>query len=365
MSKKNPRVIIIKQNVGIDISKDDFKVFFYRLTQTGESKVRGSRAFKNTSVGFVAFDKWIEKNRKADLPVRFTLEATGIYHENLAHFLENKGHHVSIVLANQAKAYAKSLNLKSKTDAMDAKMLGQMGLERDLQQWKPISPKLRIIKQLTRDRVSLLEEQLALTNKLHALDHSFEPNKRVIKRMKQRLKLIEKHIEQSDQEIQQTVQADEVLKTKIAKVCKIKGLALITVATIVAETNGFALFTSRAQLTSYAGYDVVERQSGSSIKGKTKISKKGNRFIRRALHLPALSMVQHEPQFRQLYERVFERTGIKMKGYVAVQRKALLLIYTLFKNDLEYNPNFQNQPEEIKESVIQISRQDTSPAYTG
>ena len=97
-------------------------------------------------------------------------------------------------------------------------------------------------------------------------------------------------------------------------------------ATILAETNGFKLFTSRAQVVSYAGYDVVERQSGSSIKGKTRISKKGNSHIRRALHFPAITIVKHEPQFKQLYDRILERSHIKMKSYTAVQRKILLLI---------------------------------------
>ena len=69
-------------------------------------------------------------------------------HEDLVHFLNDQGFYVSVVLANQAKAYAKSLNLKTKTDAVDAKMLGQMGLERDLKQWKPMSPKLLTLKHL-------------------------------------------------------------------------------------------------------------------------------------------------------------------------------------------------------------------------
>ena len=97
------------------------------------------------------------------------------------------------------------------------------------------------------------------------------------------------------------------------------------------------MIKNQRQLVSYAGYDVVENQSGNRV-GKTKISKKGNSRIRRILHLPAFSVVTNgEIQFVDLYERVFERTKIKMKGYVAVQRKLLILIYTLWRNDEEYN----------------------------
>jgi len=353
MSTKKTKVQVIKQNVGADMSKDEFKVVFYRLDQNGRKFIKGSRTFKNTLTGFVAFMKWIEKKRVADLEVRITLEATGVYHENLVHFLNDNGYYVSVILANQGKAYAKSLNLKTKTDKVDAQMLGQMGIERDLFQWQPGSANMRTLKQLTRDRVTLLNEKTALLNRRHALQISFMPDKNVLKRINQRLALLKKQIAQAEKNILQTVDADEELRQKIALICEVKGLGLITVATIVAETNGFVLFTSRGQLVSYAGYDIIERQSGTSIKGKTRISKKGNRFIRRALHFPALSLVKNEPKFKQLFDRVLERTGIKMKAYVAVQRKALILIYTLFKKGIAYDPNFLIQPMETQNIAIQ------------
>ena len=244
-------------------------------------------------------------------------------------------------------------------------MLGKMGIERDLPKWQPASAKMRILKQLTRDRVSLLEEKIGINNKLHAVNHAFEPNKGIIKRLNQRLTLLDRQIKQVTKEIEQTVKADEVIKDKVANICKVKGLAVITVATIIAETNGFVLFTSRSQLVSYAGYDVVEKESGSSVKGKPRISKKGNSHIRRALHFPAITMVKHEPQFKQLFDRVVKRSSIKMKGYVAVQRKALILIYTLFKNNAAYDSNYQNEKKETEKDSIQNGRQDTNPAYSG
>jgi hypothetical protein len=100
-------------------------------------------------------------------------------------------------------------------------------------------------------------------------------------------------------------------------------------------------------------------ESGSSIKGKTRISKKGNKYIRRALHFPALVIIRYDPNFKQLYDRVYDRTKIKMKGLVAVQRKLLLLIYTLFKNNKAYDINYKNN------TVTKNCRQDTTPGYSG
>jgi len=365
MRVRKTKTEVVKQNVGIDISKADFKVCFFHLDSNGRKSIKGTRTYKNTAAGFEQFHNWICKKIVIEIGVHITLEATGVYYENLTYFLVENNYLVSVLLPNQSKAFAMSLNLKTKTDKVDARMLGQMGIERDLPKWLPLSDNMRILKQLTRDRVSLLDEKTALSNKLHALNHSYKPENSVIKRLKQHQKLIIKQLSQVEKEIRQNVEKDEVLNQKIANICMVKGLGIITVATIVAETNGFVLFTSRSQLISYAGYDVVQRESGSSIKGKTRISKKGNRFIRRALHFPAITMVKHEQQYKQLFERILDRTSIKMKGYVAVQRKALILIYTLFKNNEPYNPNYENKIEGNIEQVTEKCRQDINPAYSG
>lgn len=154
------------------------------------------------------------------------------------------------------------------------------------------------------------------------------------------LKTIDKELLVLEKQIKQLIDKDALLKNKYEKISVIKGVGLLTFAVLVAETNGFALFENQRQLVSYAGYDVVENQSGNKV-GKTRISKKGNTRIRRILYMPALCAVTHqEPGLKALYERVYSRSGIKMKGYVAVQKKLLCLIYTLWKKDQAYDPAF-------------------------
>jgi len=356
---------VIKQNVGIDISKNDFKVSFRQFLSNQKSRIKGSRTFKNTLTGFKELAKWVDHRSDAEVRVRVTMEATGVYYEQLAHYLnEQTEYYVSVMLPNKTKAYFKSLNIKSKTDQIDAKILGQMGLERDLEEWKPLSKQMRSLRQLTRNRVSLIEMKTAISNKLHAQRHSYRPSRKVVKQLNKQIILLEKQIKEMELFIEELVEFDEVLKERIDNICKIKGLRLVTVATIVAETNGFILFTSRSQLVSFAGYDIVQNQSGTSINGKTRISKKGNRYIRRALFMPALSMSKYEPEFCLLYNWVLERTKIKMKANVAVQRKALVMIYTLFKKKEAYDPDFKKKEKEINEE-LEKSRQDSHPAYSG
>ena len=127
------------------------------------------------------------------------------------------------------------------------------------------------------------------------------------------------------------------------QICAIKGVGILTVANLITETNEFALFENQRQLVSYAEYDVVENQSGKRV-GRTRISKRGNSRIRRALHMSALQVVRYDQKpFVGLYERVFERTKIKMKGYVAVQRKLLTIIYALWTKDAKYDPCFVSE----------------------
>ena len=104
----------------------------------------------------------------------------------------------------------------------------------------------------------------------------------------------------------------------------------------MSETNRFELIRNKRQLTSYVGLDVKEKQSGTSVKGKPRISKKGNKQIRRALHFPALAAIRHEERYKAIFARLVSKHGIKMKAAVAIQRKLLELTYTIFKNRTPY-----------------------------
>lgn len=145
------------------------------------------------------------------------------------------------------------------------------------------------------------------------------------------MSVFDKELDKIKQLIESHVNGNEQVKARIEKICNIKGVGLLTVATLAAETNGFELMANIPQLMSYSGYDVVEDQSGKRV-GKTRISKKGNSHIRRILHMPALQMKTYEVgAMGALFERTFDKHGIKMKSYVAIQRKLLILIYTLWK----------------------------------
>lgn len=347
------KATVLKQSIGNDFSKKEFVVCFWQHLSDNHKRIKSSRTFNNTITGFQSFVKWVERHRDSNLEVSIILEPTGVYHENFMYYLEeHTDYKQSLIVGNQTKAFAQSLGIQTKTDKVDAKVLGRLGLERDdLRIWQPFSPNLRKIKQLCRERVSLIEDKTALSNRKHALQNSFDPNGEELGRLLERIETIDEQVKEIERLIQQGVKTDKTLQEPIEKICAIKGLRLITVVTIVAEMNGFVLFTNRSQVVSYCGYDVVQRQSGSSINGRTKISKRGNRYVRRALYFPAIVAGNHEPTFKALYDRVLDRSGIKMKAAVAVQRKLLVLIYALFTKNEAFDSAYQHQTQKELVSV--------------
>jgi transposase len=186
-------------------------------------------------------------------------------------------------------------------------------------------------------------------NQLHAEEAEAEPNIGSLKRLKLRIKFLNKQEKEIKSEIDSNIKNESEIKNQLENVTSIPGIGNLTAVTILAETNGFELIRNKRQLASYAGFDIKEKQSGTSVKGKSKISKKGNRYLRKAMHLPSLTAVKYDENFKEIYNRLVSKHGIKMKVLIAIQRKLLELTYTLFKNNTKYNKEFElikrEQPE--------------------
>src|SRR5512133_3067585 len=330
----------IKQCVGIDIAKASFTACVCKRMLSGEIQTSYVESFDNGKHGFNQFIKWHRKITEPSVETLFLMEATGIYYESIAYFLHRLALPVSVLLPNKAKHYAKSLNVKTKTDIVDARIIARLGAERELSTWQPPAPILKQLRDLTRLYADLKQERTVYLNRLESGNASEETLRFVINTNRTILKKLEEQIKQCEIEIEKLLFAEEWLSSKLVKLMTIKGVGLITLAIIIAETQGFALVNSRKQLASYAGYDIVQRESGTSVKGKTRISKKGNSRIRAALYFPSMVASRHNPDLKDDYQRINLGKSSKMIGITALQRKILLLIYTLWKNDEVYR-----QPE--------------------
>lgn len=324
--------------VGIDVSKDSLECSYGSVSESGEPHFSKVQKFTNGTKGFTKLLEW-SKKKNDPAEIFFLMEATGVYYENLAYWLHEKNLCLSVVLPNKVNYFAKSHNIKTKTDSVDAKLLCRMGLERKLDHWNIPSLQMRTLKILTRDYRSLKAKVTMTKNQLHAKDNSHKCPATVVKRLKQQIRLLEKQISQVEDEIKLVVKNDNALNERIRKMETIPGVGFMTIACILGETNAFALVRNSKQLVSYCGFDIQHRQSGLHA-GKTTISKKGNSFIRSALYMPALSSLQHNPSLKIFYNRLAEKKSIKKIAVTAVARKLLVLIYTIWKNESEYDPNY-------------------------
>jgi len=326
---------IIKQNVGIDVSEEDIKAALSSLTLDYQVIVRSTRTFANTQIGFKELQALVNGKKDSTKVIHLTLEATGVYYESLAYYLYEQDFMLHVVLPNQAKKYGQSLGIKSKTDGIDARVLAQMGLERELRVWQPISPALLGLKQLIRERDALVRIRTTASNHLHAYCHQGKPNKDSIARSEEHIAYMDGQVKQIEKEITEFVNRNEKLKDRMAYLLSIPGVGLLTAATLVAETNGFAAFESIKQLTSYAGLDIRITESGKG-KGKSKISKRGNSHIRKALFMPSLSKIRSDQTSKLFYQRLKAKKGIGMVAVVAIERKLLGLMFSLWKKEEMY-----------------------------
>lgn len=342
----------LKYSVGLDISAKDIHGCLSVIDSVQKVSVKASRKFENSKSGFVALNDWIQKGHKEkELPLVVNMEATGAYYENCAIYLHQEKYAVTVTLPNIAKKYLQSLGLKSKNDKIDALGLSRMGAEQCLEAWKPLSEYNYQLRCLTRQHQAMTEQKICASNQQHADEHGMYMNELVMSLHVSIIAYYDTQLAALAKAIDAHIATDVEVCQKVNNICKIKGIGTLTVAVLIAETNGFASFKNVPQLVSYAGYDVIENQSGDH-RGKTKISKKGNSHIRRILHFPAFNMITHEQKpFLDLFIRVFEKNKIKMKGYVAVQKKLLVIIFGLYKRNEAYDITHRNSHTKEKELV--------------
>jgi transposase len=337
---------MVKQVVGIDVAQKELVICLGRMSDDWSPELYAGKSFVNNAKGFEALESWIKKMTDPQVAVRYVMEATGIYHEKLAYYLADKGCTLSVVLPNKISNYFRTLEVKTITDKTASEAITRFGLERKLDDWKRPAPVYKRLKQLTREREQLVAERTMIKNQLHAEQTEAEPGAASITRMKKRILLLDKQEGEIKSEIQELVKQDEQTRDTVKTICTIPGVGILTAVTVLAETNGFELIRNKRQLTSYAGLDVKAKQSGTSVKGKSQISKKGNRFLRKAMHLPALAAIRHDDRFKAVFARLVSKHGIKMKAAVAVQRKLLEMIYTLYKTNTTYDRQYVNKKVE-------------------
>lgn len=340
---------VVKQVLGIDVAQDELVCCFGKMYDDFTPELISHKTFVNSLKGFESLLTWVGKLSDASVSVRYVMEATGIYHEKFAYFLNDQGLDLSIILPNKISNYARTLDVKTVTDKTASEAIALFGLERKLDNWEPPKGVYKKLQQLSRERGQLMDEQTVIKNQLHAESKEARPHENSKQRSNKRLALIKKQIQDIQEEVEELINTNDEVKEIVILLRSIPGIGKITAATILGETNGFNLIRNKRQLTSYAGLDVKEKQSGTSVRGKATISKKGNKQLRKAMHLPALTAIRSDERFKAIFIRLVSKHGVKMKAVVAVQRKLLEMTFTMFKSKTTFDKNYFKGAEEMVE----------------
>lgn len=308
---------------GIDISKDSFDVY---------SSKHGYQSFTNDQLGFKGLAKCLDKASYC------VMEATGCYHQQLAMFLYQKGFFVSVVNPLVIKRFIQMKLRRIKTDKSDAFMIHTYSCEQSLVKWAP--EEAYIVK--SKELLSLIQvysrQSTALKNKLHSLESRGVKKCIMTHSLKRQLIQIKKEINLLETELETLITSNE--SQLLARLKTIPGIGKKTAILLMVSTSNFANFESYKQISSYVGLAPNERSSGSSIRGKTRISKTGDGLLRNHLFMCSFTASIHNPQCKALYERIVSKGKSKKLALIAVCNKLIKQAFGIARSGLNYDPNY-------------------------
>jgi transposase len=286
----------------------------------------------NTVRGFEQLISWL-RNRKVR-KVHACMEATGGWSEELASFLQEHGHVVSIVNPMQIRAFGQSELSRTKTDRADAALIARFCQAMQPGPWEPPTPAERRLRQLVRRRRSLIEMRTQELNRLEA-----PGTENVQKSIRKLIATLDEEIDELEAEIKAAIDEDDDLKGKRDLIESIDGIGPITSSTLLAETPHIEKFESAKALAAFAGVCPQLRQSGrSTLSSRT--TKIGNRAIRKVLYMAALAALRSNPVIQAFAARLRERGKRPMEIVVAAMRKLLVLVFGVLKTRRPFDPQW-------------------------
>ena len=310
---------------GIDISHLDFDV-----TDSEGNYYQ----FKNNPSGFKKFVKLIE------IDSHCVMEATGYYHYQLAYYLLESGVKVSVENPLAVKRFIQMKLSKIKTDKSDSKLICEYAKQVELKLWKGNSKHQTECLQMTRLLAVYTKQSTMLKNKLHGESVLGNPSKAVVSSLKRSLKQVQKEIKTLEEKLMILVK--KVHQDVLTRLKSIPGIGNKTALMLVVLTDGFERFKSGSELCSYAGLTPVIRKSGSSVNGRSRISKIGNQKLRNLLFMCSFNACKYNKACRAIYERIVAKGKSKKLALIAVCNKLLKQAFAIAKSGLVYDQTYRS-----------------------
>jgi transposase len=315
--------------VGLDIAKA--KVDACLRLPTGKWR---TKVVANSVAGFQELAAWLGRHGAAHAHV--CMEATGTYWEAIAQHLSDAGHALSVVNPAQIKAYGTALGVRSKTDAADAKLIAQFCAARPPALWQAPPPAVRQLKALVARREALIELRIQETNRLEVAHDSVRASIEGV------IKMLEEQIRQIEQRIGQHIDDDPTLAAQRELLDSVPGLGEVTIATLLSHFGGAARFATAKQAVAFAGLDVRHHESGSSVRSRPRLSKRGNSKLRKAMYMPALVSMRLTPWGKAFASRLSAAGKPKMVILGAIMRKLIQIAYAVLRTGKPFDPTLHS-----------------------
>lgn len=334
---------VVSVFVGIDVSKSKLDC---ALLCNGKIK---SKVVRNDRSGFMVLNTWLQERSAIFDGTHLCMEATGPYSEQAALALVEFGWIVSVVNPARIKGFAQSELARNKTDRADAALLARFCAAMRPSAWTPPSPAYRQLRAMV-DRLQALKDMHQQeSNRLEA--HHASGEKAVLPSVKDHINWLSRQISKLQGEIDDHIDGHPELKLDAELIASIPGIGDTTVAKVLAYAGDVRRFANAKALAAFIGICPRQRQSGSSVKGRTMISRAGHAELRKALYMPGLVALRYNP-ILQVFGARMKVNGLAPKAIVgAVMRKLAHLIYGVVKSGKPFDANFAVKGLAIQDGI--------------
>jgi transposase len=322
--------------VGIDVSK---KKLDAALLADGKLKYK---VVENTNKGYEELVVWLRKQGVVIADVHACMESTGVYSEPVALGLLAMGMKVSVVNPNLVKGFGQSENIRNKNDRADAGVIARYCATMHPPPWEAPSPELQHLRSLT-DRVAALKDMRQQEeNRLEG--YTTRNDLAMQAEAKQMIAHFDEAIKRLGKDIDDHIDRHPDLKRDVDLMTSIPGLGRVTAAKVISRVGDIRRFTDAKKLAAYLGVTPKQRQSGSSVRGRSTISRMGSGEVRTAMYMPAITAIRYNPLIAAFAERLSANGMAKMAVVVAAMRKLVHQIYGVVCSGRPFDPNYLQKP---------------------
>lgn len=307
---------------GIDVDSRELKVVVRKQGKNG-----GLQAFANDAP---SHRRLVTMLRNSGVK-RVCLEATGVYHLDVAVELSAMPElEVMVLNPKVARRFAEALSERQKTDKVDAQVLAEFAERMPFAAWQPPRAEVLSLRAIARRLAALTGQRTQAKNHLHAAKASCRTPTVVMKDIQLTIRQLEDQIDRLQSAALELIAQDEYLNEVLALLTSVKGIAETSAIQLMGELLVLPDDMTARQWVAMAGLDPRHHQSGASAK-QPRISKAGNRYLRQALYMPALSASRHEPHVAAFRNQLVERGLKKIQAVVAVMRKLLHALHGMLR----------------------------------